>query len=238
MESHFTYLNYLTEDQNIQKVLTGTFVALGLILIAGKLKKELSTKEKVSAKIIPDQKISLFSFFDLVIETFVKFHDSVVGVENRHHIFLTGSIFIFIATTNLLSLVPGVPAATTTVWVNVAMAIVVFIYFNWQGMKAHGVIGYMKHFCGPLWILAPLIFPIEIFSTCLRILTLNLRLYWNISGDHMVLGIFTHLLWPGLAAPIYILGTFVSLMQAFIFTVLTMVYIKLASDHGEEEGHH
>ena len=146
----------------------------------------------------------------------------------------TASLFLFLLAANLLGLVPGMPAITTTVWVNVGMALVVFLYFNYLGIKEHGLLSYLKHFCGPVWLLAWFIFPLEIFSTCLRVLTLNLRLYWNINADHEVLNIFTNLIGP-FAAPFYVMGVFVCFMQAFIFTTLTMVYILLATQH--EEGH-
>jgi F-type H+-transporting ATPase subunit a len=85
--------------------------------------------------------------------------------------------------------------------------------------------------------MAPFMFVLEIFSISLRILTLNLRLYWNIKADHVVVSTFTDLLGHGLPAGFYVMGTFVSFMQAFVFTTLTMVYILLASQHDEEEAH-
>jgi F-type H+-transporting ATPase subunit a len=89
-----------------------------------------------------------------------------------------------------------------------------------------------------VWWLAFLIFPLEILGTFLRILTLNLRLYWNISADHIVLGLFTDLV-PVVVPVIFLaLGTFVCFMQAFVPTILTMIYILLATQHEEGEEHH
>lgn len=192
--------------------------------------------------IVPDAKIRPFSLSDFAVESFVHYHDSIVGLENRKHIPFTASIFFFILFLNFLGLIPGMPAATTTVWVNLGLAICVFLYFNYYGIKEHGLLGYLKHFAGPVWWIAPIFFCLEIFSTCLRVLTLNLRLYWNISADHTVLETFVHLFgdwgvqWA--AAIFYLLGTFVSFMQAFVFTTLTMIYILLATQHGEEEAAH
>lgn len=231
MEAHYTYLQHLVENPDAQKLVTALGLGACLVLIGRQLTSRLRTAEGVEAALIPNSRLSLFGFFDLLISGFVNLHDSILGKENRRHLAFTGSVFIFILFSNLLGLIPGVPAITTTVWINVGMALVVFCYFNYQGIKANGVLGYLKHFCGPVIYVAPLFFTAEIISTCLRILTLNLRLYWNINADHLILGVFTDLM--KLSFPFYILGTFVSFMQAFVFTVLTMIYILLATQHEE-----
>lgn len=237
MGAHYTYVSHLIEDQNWQKLATAIAVGSGLCLMGRALTKRISSPQGVEDAIVPDEKMSVFGVLDVVVGSFVQFHDSVLGKEGRKHIPFNLSIFLFVFISNLLGLVPGMAAITTTVWVNVAMALVVFYYFNREGIRENGVIGYIKHFCGPVVFLAPLIFIIEIISTLMRILTLNLRLYWNISADHLVLGIFSDMV-PFLVPVIfYGLGTFVCFMQAFVFTVLTMVYIMLATQH-EEEHHH
>ena len=117
------------------------------------------------------------------------------------------------------------------------MALVVFLLFNWAGVREQGVLSYLKHFCGPVIFVAPLVFPLEILSTCLRILTLNMRLYWNISADHLVLATFTDLTKYVVPVAFYAMGAFVCFMQAFVFGTLTMIYILFAVQHEEEEGH-
>jgi len=238
MSAHFTYLSPLIEDPNTQKLVTALGLSALLIFLGASLTSRLKKTNGIEENIIPAQKFSLFGFFDLIMEAFVAHQDSILGKENRKYLPFTASLFFFVLASNLIGLVPGIPAITTTVWINVGMAILVFVYFNYEGIKAQGLWGYLKHFCGPVWWLAVLILPIEIFSTCLRILTLNLRLYWNISADHVVLETFTDMLGVG-AVPFYLMGTFVSFMQAFIFTTLTMVYILLATQHEEHgEGEH
>ncbi len=248
MEAHYTYFdnifpqvisgNSIEFAADYQKLLLGMVTALVLILL-GQLvvSSRLQEEAGVTENVVPKKKPSLFGVLDFLMESFVYYHDSVAGKENRHHAPFTAAIFFFIFVLNLIGLIPGMPAATTTVWINVAMAIVVFVHFNYHGIKEHGPIGYLKHFLGPLWWLAPLMLVIEVISLSLRILTLNLRLYWNIAADHMVLGIFSNLLSDTfiLATPFYFIGLFVSFMQAFVFATLTMIYIVLATEH--QEGH-
>jgi len=233
MEAHYTYLGEFVENQDLQKFVTAMVVG-GLILLAGILTRaKLASAESRKKHVIPSKRPTLLGVTDFFVEAFVGYHDSIMGKENRKYVSFSGSVFIFLLLCNLVGLIPGMAAATTTVWVNVGVAIAVFIYFNYLGIREHGLFNYLKHFWGPLFLTGFILFPVEILSAFLRILTLNLRLYWNISADHQVLSIFTEL--GGLAAfPMYLLGMFVSLMQAVIFTTLTMVYILLAVAHEEE----
>jgi F-type H+-transporting ATPase subunit a len=229
----YTYLSPFIESDNLQKYLAAGALATVLIVGGAALTRDLRAG-KTSEAVIPTAKPTLFGVVDLFLEGFINFHDSVLGKENRKHVPFVASVFIFLLLSNLVGLIPGVPAIATTVWVNVALAIVVFIYFNTFGVLEHGVLGYLKHFGANSWIIFLILAPLEILSTFLRILTLNLRLYWNITADHVVVHTFTELTKVGVPVVFYALGTFVSFMQAFIFTMLTMVYILLATQHGEE----
>lgn len=250
MEAHYTYLDNVwpqvgtgavTFAAETQKSVTALLVAAIFIFLGASYVRRralaAAPKDGIQPYIIPSKRPSLFGIIDFFMETFVSYHDSVAGKQNRKYVPFTASIFFFILALNVLSLIPGMPAATTTVWLNVAMAIVVFVYFNVEGIKEHGFVNYIKHFLGPLWWMAPMMLLIETVSLFMRILTLNLRLYWNINADHIVLGIFTDMLPTGWAAPFYVLGFFVSFMQAFVFATLTMVYIVLATQH-DEGAHH
>jgi F-type H+-transporting ATPase subunit a len=247
--AHYTYLDNLwpqiENGANLQKVSTALAVGAGLVLLGAVVSSRLRTTEGTEAAVIPNKKINLFGWCDFLMEVFVGYQDSLLGKAGRKFVPFTASIFFFIFGLNLLGLVPGMPAATTTVWLNVGMALVVFIHFNFHGMKSQGVGNYLKHYMGPLhkggWILLGLfMFALEILSISMRVLTLNLRLYWNISADHIVLAEFTKLLSFDLPFPtflpaiFYVLGVFVSFMQAFVFTTLTMVYILLATQHEED----
>lgn len=257
MADHATYFSYplsgLYHSESfaqfapqIERFAFGAVLAAGLVVIgkllaskvalpsSGEFTNTSEIDNPAMVGIVPSARMSLAGIADAFLELFTKIYDSFLGDPERRHLSFVFSVFVFLLFSNLLGLIPGMPAITNTVWVNVALALVVFIYFNVQGIKENGVVGYLKHFCGPFWWLAPFFFAIEILSTCLRILTLNLRLYWNIKADHMVLDVFTDLLGFGVPVVFYLLGTFVCLMQAFIFTALTMVYILLATQHGDE----
>jgi len=230
----YNYLAPIIPQDEWQKAAVAVLIAGALVYLGHRASRKARTEEDRKNLIIPDSKLGLTTFFDFFVELFVKFHDGVLGKDNRKYLPLSGSIFIFIFSANILSLVPGLTTVTNLVWVTVGMALVVFIAFNVYGIKENGFKGYLAHFMGPVAILGPLVMVLEVVSMCLRILTLHLRLYWNVKADHIVLDTFTGMVGFLVPVPFYLLGTFVSFMQAFVFTILTMIYILLATQHGEE----
>ena len=144
--------------------------------------------------------------------------------------FLT-CIFLFVLLNNLIGLIPGVPAPTTSPAVPLGLAIPTFLYYNYQGLRAQGPIGYLKHFMGPIWWMSWLLFPIEIVSHLARIMSLTIRLYANMyASDLVTLGFFS-LIPIGVPAIFLGLHVFVSVIQAFVFTLLSMIYLSLAVAH-------
>jgi len=151
---------------------------------------------------------------------------------------------------NLLGILPVFTSPTGQVSVPLACAILTFLYFNWQGIKHHGPVGYLKHFAGPVPWLSPLIFPVEIISTSARIVSLTVRLWANIFASDLLYSIFVGLftsatlaVWPKapfwavlvaifpMTIPIAFIGLhlLVSVIQAYIFTVLPSVYLGMAT---------
>jgi len=114
-----------------------------------------------------------------------------------------------------------------------ACGVVVFFYFNYVGIKEQGLIPYLKHFGGPIIFLAPLMFIIEMIGVLVRPVSLALRLFGNITGDHMVLGIFSDLVPIGVPVIFLALGIFVSFIQAFVFSLLSTIYVSLALPHDD-----
>ena len=154
------------------------------------------------------------------------------GAEKRYLNVIGGfAVFIFVA--NLFGLFFFLQPPTGSLSTTVALAVLSFLYFNFQGMKEHGILGYLKHFMGPVLWLAPLFFVIEIIGNFARILSLSLRLFMNIYGEHTATGIFAGLVPIVVPWPLMALGLFTALLQAFIFATLSSVYISLATAHEE-----
>jgi F-type H+-transporting ATPase subunit a len=129
-----------------------------------------------------------------------------------------------------MALLPGMPVATSNLNITLGCALVVFILFNLFGLQQNGW-AYIKHLAGPAWYLAILVFPIELISLCVRPVTLAVRLMLNMSVDHLILGIFAGLVALVVPIPFMVLGCLVVLIQTLVFTLLTTIYISLATEH-------
>jgi len=150
--------------------------------------------------------------------------------HERFQAFVT-CIFLFVVLNNLLGLIPGIDTPTSFPVVPLGIAVLTFLYYNFHGVREQGVIGYLKHFAGPVWWIAPLLFPIEIISHCARMMSLTIRLYANMFASDLVTLVFFSL-FP-LAIPAVFLGLHaaVSLIQAYVFMLLAMIYLSQAVAH-------
>jgi len=156
--------------------------------------------------------------------------DQVIGHGyERFQAFVT-CVLLFVLLNNLLGLVPGLETPTKSPWVPLGIAILTFIYYHFNGFRANGL-GYVKQFLGPVWWIAWLLFPIEIISHCARVMSLTIRLYANMFASDLVTMVFFSLI--PLAVPAVFLGLhfFVSLIQAYIFMLLSMIYLSQAVSH-------
>lgn len=180
---------------------------------------------------IPDGTLTFRNFFEILAEKLYELCENVMGEHAAEEFFpVIATLFIFIFTCNLFGLIPGFLPPTDNINVTLAAGLFVFLYYNFHGLKKNGL-SYLKHFMGPVWYLAPLMFVIEVVSHLFRPVSLALRLRGNMMGDHAVLGVFLSLV-PYLVPVIfYALGVFVSFIQAFVFCLLTMVYINLSIAH-------
>jgi F-type H+-transporting ATPase subunit a len=180
---------------------------------------------------------TLQQMFELLAEGILSFMHEIIGPEARRFFPLIGSLFIYIFVSNLIGLVPGFMSPTSNINVTAGCAIIVFLYYNWQGFKTHGFRKYMAHFAGPSLVLAPLLFVIEIISHLARPFSLSVRLFGNIFADDLIIENL-NLIFPFLTSiPVMALALFAATIQAFIFIVLTMVYIGGAVEHAHEEDH-
>lgn len=162
--------------------------------------------------------------------------EGVLGHRARQYVPLYGTFFLLILVSNLMGLIPGFSPPTTNFNVTFALGLTSFIAYNTFGFREQGA-GYLKHFVGPMLWLAPLMIPLELISNLVRPFSLSLRLMGNMTGDHTVLEIFTDLTKLIIPVIFYGLGTFVSFVQAFVFTLLSMVYVALAVTHHGDEHH-
>ncbi len=171
---------------------------------------------------------------------------TIVGPHSERYLPMIGTVGMFVLLSNLISLVPGLASPTAQVSVPLGCAIAVFLYYNVCGIRSHGALGYGKHFLGPVWYLAPLMTPIEIISHLARLLSLTVRLWVNMFVSELLYAIFLGLtvalyalsksvnpvlqvtgVFP-LSVPIIFMGlhVFVAVLQAFVFTILPVVYLS------------
>jgi len=229
----FALLSDKVSGENIH-IITGVFVLLLLVIAAVVVRKKLLRLEQT---LVPEQGVSLTNIFELLVESFMSLMEGIVGKTARDHVPLVVSVFVFIFVSNLIGLIPAFLPPTANINTNLAIAACVFLYFNYMGIKEHGFVSYIKHFAGPVWWLSPLIMAIELFGTAIRPITLSLRLFCNINADHLVLSIFSSLSPVIVPVVFMILGIFIAFVQAFVFTLLSVIYIALATAHEEEHEH-
>jgi F-type H+-transporting ATPase subunit a len=197
-----------------------TWLALIILICVGLL---LRGKMKLVPK-------GLQNVAEVLIGGLEEFTVTTVGEKGRTVFPLLCGIFLFILVQNLLGLIPGCDAPTANVNTNAAMALFVFCYYNFVGLRKWGP-GYIKHFMGPMPFLAPLMLPIELISHVSRPLSLTLRLFGNIRGEEIVLLLFFSMAPIAATFPTYFLFLLAKVLQAFIFYMLTMIYLQGAMEH-------
>lgn len=189
--------------------------------------------------LIPAADLKPKNFFEMYTEAILNMCRGVLGKDAEAYFPLIAGIFLYIFVSNMLGIFPGLLPPTDQLNTNIPMAIVIFVTYNVVGIIKNGPVEYFKHFMGPIIWLAPLMFVIEIISHLSRPLSLSVRLYGNIMGDHQVLDIFMNVLPTDLSAvlgfgiPVIFLGLgiFVSFIQALVFSLLSVSYIGLAVAH-------
>lgn len=161
--------------------------------------------------------------------------DVMGKTEARRYLPLVATIGLFVGIANVIGVIPGFEAPSAFLDFTLALALVVFTYYNFEGIRRNGIVTYFKHFMGPVWWLAWLMFPIEIVSHISRIISLSFRLFGNVKGDDMFLMVILMLAPWFLPLIPFALLTFMAFLQAFIFMMLTYVYlggaVLLSDDH-------
>lgn len=201
------------------------------ILLALSVLYRLSLKS-IEEEIHPDGRVSLKNIVQSAVQSLNNLVEGGVPKNAEAITPFIGSVFIYIFISNLLGLIPGFLPPTQSMQANLAVAICVFVYYHFIGVKTVGVKHYLAHFMGPIAALAIIMIPIELVSHMIRPIALSLRLFGNIFGDHQVIEAISGLVPVVLPVIFMAFGIFVSFMQAYVFTLLSTVYVGLAMDDG------
>lgn len=206
-----------------------TTVVASAVMVALSLIGRLSLGSGESA-VIPSKGFSFKAIFEQIIGFIRGLGYTVMGEPGYKMAPLFATLFFFLFFNNLVGLIPGMTPATENINTGVAVGVFSFLVYNILGIAEHGI-SYLKHFLGPVLLMAPLMLPIELISHIVRPISLGLRLKGNMVGDHMVLSIFTEMLPVPGPVIFYFLGLFVCFMQAFVFTMLSMIYVSMSISH-------
>lgn len=158
--------------------------------------------------------------------------DEMIGHGARKYVPLIGTLGLFIVICNILGLIPTFVTPTASIQVPLGCAVLVFIHYNFQGLRQHGILGYLRHLCGPMMGIAIIMFPTEILSNVLRMLSLSVRLWANMLVGGILEGVFTGLIPLAIPAVFMALHIFESFLQAYVFMILPALYISLAVEEG------
>ncbi|RYZ88883.1 MAG: ATP synthase F0 subunit A [Proteobacteria bacterium] len=215
-------------DHDRVAVATFALASLALVGVAVAGRASLGQGE---AAITPAGKFSLRGILEIITEFITNLVDTVIGHHGRHFTPMFISVFFFVFFNNLIGVIPGMTPATENINTTFGMGLFMFLTYNALGIKENGIVNYLKHFMGPVIFLAPLMFVIELVSHMVRPFSLGLRLANVMMGDHTVITVFLDLIPIGAPLPFYVMGMFVAFVQAFVFTLLSMVYVAFATAH-------
>lgn len=229
-----------THDDAI-RIVTSWGICIGLLLMAFLARTGLKSVQGKggTAQFVPGKGLGIAAVFELYTGAILDMLSGTLGKEeSKRYFWLLGGLFLYIFVSNLMSVLPGGLPPTDNINTNAAMSLVVLAVYVVEGVRRTGM-HFFKHMMGPVWWLAPLIFAIEAAGVfIIRPLSLSLRLFGNINGDHTVFTEMLNLV-PVVVPAIFLgLGIWVSFLQAFVFTLLSAIYLMLSVDHGDDEGHH
>ncbi len=232
----FSFVDVIPLLDRLPHHVANAIVVVVVLLVAAYAAMRKLSKDP-EAYIIPEDRVTLRNFFDLAVEGILKFVKDNMGPRGPEFMMIIGALAFFIFFSNIWGLIPGFHSPTETLNTTGACALTVFFLTHYYGIREHGL-KYIKHFMGPVVWLAPLFFPIEMISHIVRPVSLSIRLFGNIFGDHYVLGIVFALVPLLIPLPMMLLGIFVAIVQTLVFILLSMAYFAGAVEEMEhEEGH-
>jgi F-type H+-transporting ATPase subunit a len=211
----------------IPPAVIGTWIVMGLLIVFGLLaRRALAAAAEPN---IPDEGMTLRGFGEVITEWLDGFVGNVSELHgSRRFVPFFGSIFIFILAANFFGMIPGMEPPTGDTDLTFALGAICFVFYLYQGFKTQGA-SYLKSFLGPMLLLAPLMLPIEVADNLFRPFSLGVRLFANMFADHQVLGLFTRLTYVVIPLAFYALGAIVCIVQALVFTILSITYVRMAS---------
>lgn len=222
------------------------YFTLGIFAVLLAMVCVLITRARISdtrSAVVPEGKLTIASFTEnLVDATYGMVADVMTPSDAKAFLPIIGTCAVFILFSNILGLIPGFAPPTSNFNVTLACGLIIFVTTHLYGIKRQGM-AYFAHFVGPMPILAPLMIPLEIISHLVRPLSLAIRLAVNLFVDHLVLSVFTSLVFLFVPVPILLLGVLVVILQTYVFCLLATMYIQLAiehhdgDDHGSAHGH-
>ena len=215
MEGVWTFLGVFT-GHGTAMVVAHLILVMGIILLLAKM-------ASATMRAVPT---GTQNFMEAYIQGAISMGKDTIGEEKaRQYLPLVLTVGLFVLISNLVGIIPGFESPTSNINVTLPLALVVFIYYNYEGIRVNGVKKYFGHFMGPVPVLAPLMFPIEIVSHISRIISLSFRLFGNIKGDDLFLWVLLMLVPFFAPLPAYLLLTFSALLQTFVFMILIYVYL-------------
>ncbi len=226
MEGVFTYLGGILGEHNHTAVMIAHLLLVaGIVIWIAK-----SATKKMEAVPTGTQNV-----MEAYLGGVIAMGKDVIGEDlARKYLPLVAAVGLFIFVSNVIGIIPGFESPTSNINITLPLALMVFFYYNYEGIRKQGVVHYFAHFAGPVKVLAPLMFPIEIVSHISRIISLSFRLFGNIKGDDLFLWVLLMLV-PFIAPlPAYLLLTFSALLQTFVFMILIYVYLAGAVAIDEE----
>jgi F-type H+-transporting ATPase subunit a len=219
---------------SFEPLAASVFVFCVVLLVSFAVRARLANTDEA---VIPDDTLTLRTFVEAFLGFFYDLAKSTMDADRAKRYFpLIGTAATFVFFANVMALIPGMPVATSNLNITFGSGIVVFLFFNAYGLLTNGK-SYIAHLAGPKWWLAPLVFPIEVISLCVRPITLGVRLMINMAVDHLIVSLFLGLIALVVPIPLMVLTILVVVVQTLVFTLLTCVYIGLATEH-EAEAHH
>ena len=225
MQEHaFTWFSLLPQPDHLEGGVLVALLVLGFGAVVG------WRIRRTEAAIEPEDGVTARNLGEAFVEAMSGLAEGVIGPGSARYVPLLAAFFAYIIVANMVGLVPGLSPPTAEFNMTLGLGVVSFVAYNVYGVREHGL-KYVRQFTGPILVLAPLMFCIEVFSHLFRPISLGIRLFANLFADHQVVEIFTQLTYPPIPVAFLFLGAFVGVVQAFVFTMLSAVYISLAVSH-------